>query len=47
MAVANSRKVPAHIFPILRATVFSVKVVRHKKQILGVEKGRETIQQRV
>jgi hypothetical protein len=35
---ANSRKVPARIFPILLFAFFSVKVVRHKKQILGCGK---------
>jgi hypothetical protein len=37
-AEANSRKVPVRIFPILLSAFFSVKVVRHKKQILGCGK---------
>lgn len=43
----NSRKVRARIFPILHCAFFSVKVVRHTKQILAVEKRRWTLQRRV
>jgi hypothetical protein len=43
VAAANSMTVVARIFPILRFAFSSVKVVRHSRRILSVEKMRANL----